>query len=153
MPCQYLLLLPNINTRKYNLCFFLSPSVNLSFSEIFLLNHPKNPQNPEMNFRHYSQEFLFQGSVISNFFKTGIFPGLNHPVEKQFTLMAVESSVLWSVGHFFMLCSLPPVCGGGLLHLIHLSVVTKQKTKEKCSFINHQQNVGCESISFEVAYH
>ena len=44
------------------MCFFLSPLGNFSFSEMFLINHPRNPQNPEINLNHFSQEFLFQGS-------------------------------------------------------------------------------------------
>ena len=47
--------------------FFLSPSVNLSFSEIFLLNRPKKyPSKCRNKFKHIFSRILFQ--------KTGIFP-------------------------------------------------------------------------------
>ena len=47
--------------------FFLSPSVNLSFSEVCLLNHPKNPQNSEMNLRYFFSRILVTSPRVSFF--------------------------------------------------------------------------------------
>ena len=44
--------------KKVQFMFFFP----FTFSEMFLLNHPRNPQNAEIDLIHFSQEFLFQGS-------------------------------------------------------------------------------------------